>query len=240
MDNRDKRRRRQKDCPLESTVGKGEERKHHRHQHHDGRRWLAWENPDQVRFNNLFSFLFRYGDTWTPWRLMQNQYNNSVEKTLELDASSREAINWITGYSANDDGNGRTYFLRGSTTAGRSFQHPTWKAMFGKHDGGKSPRNSPDAELRLPLWRSDRWQLHPQVADFMQSNETGMIVCIEQHRSLDHISQQCCSHCNSNLWISIHHNHHHILSIITTSPPIVILIEFNNSRFHWEPIISTE
>ena len=101
-----------KDCPLESTVGKGEERclggrEHHRHQHHDGRRWLAWENPDQVRFNILFSFLFRYGDTWTPWRLMQNPgfQDNSVEKTLELDAScSGEAINWITGYSANDDG----------------------------------------------------------------------------------------------------------------------------------------
>ena len=49
-----------KDCPLESTVGKGEERclggrEHHRHQHHDGRRWLAWENPDQVRFNSIFS-----------------------------------------------------------------------------------------------------------------------------------------------------------------------------------------
>ena len=58
-------------------------------------------------------------------------------------------------------------------------------------------------EASLPLWRSDRWQLHPQVADFMQSNETVMIVCIEQHRSLDHIS-----HCNSNLWISVHHNHH--------------------------------
>ena len=150
---------------------------------------------------------------------MQNPgfQDNRVEKTFEPDASSGEAINWITGYSANDDGNGRTYFLRGSTTAGRSFQHPTWKVMFGKDDGGKS--NSPDAELRLPLWRSDRWQLHPQVADFMQPNETVMIVCIEQHRSLDHIS-----HCNSNLWTSVHHNHHHILSIITTSPPIVILI----------------
>ena len=48
--------------------------------------------------------MFRYGDTWTPWRLMQNPgfQDDSVEKTLELDASSREAINWITGYSAND------------------------------------------------------------------------------------------------------------------------------------------
>ena len=83
---------------------KSEEREHHRHQHHDGRRWLAWENPDQVRFNILFSFLFRYGDTWTPWRLMQNPgfQDNRVEKTFEPDASSGEAINWITGYSAND------------------------------------------------------------------------------------------------------------------------------------------
>ena len=87
---------------------------------------------------------------------MQNPgfQDNSVEKTFELDASSGEAINWITGYSANDDGNGRTYFLRGSTTAGRSFQHPTWKTMFGKDDGGKS--NSPDAELRLRFLSGDQ------------------------------------------------------------------------------------
>ena len=192
---------------------------------------LGKSRPGEIQFNILFSFLFRYGDTWTPWRLMQNPgfQDNRVEKTFELDASSGEAINWITGYSANDDGNGRTYFLRGSTTAGRSFQHPTWKAMFGKQ------LSRCKTEALLPLWRSDRWQLHPQVADFVQSNETVTIVCIEQHRSLDHIS-----HCNSNLWISVHHNHHHILSKITTSPPIVILIEFTNSRFHWEPIISTE
>ena len=71
--------------------------------------------------------MFRYGDTWTPWRLCSGLLDSGKEKTLELDASSKEAISEIYGLSATDcnnegDSTGRTYYLRGSTTSGRSWE----------------------------------------------------------------------------------------------------------------------
>ena len=102
-------------------------------------------------FSDLF--LFRYGNTWTPWRRCGFDYDDAVQdEMLELEPSSEEAISSVSGYSG--DSTGSTVSLFATTTARRSFQHPTWKAMFGKHGGGKS--NSPDAELRLPFLSGDQ------------------------------------------------------------------------------------
>ena len=102
-----------------------------------------------MRFNILFSFLFRYGDTWTPWRRC-GVGGDVKEEMLELDASSEESISGITGYSY--DHNGRTRSLGASTKAGRSW------GPHGEHrpDRYNSLRNSPDANLRLRFLSGDQ------------------------------------------------------------------------------------
>ena len=82
-------------------------------------------------FSDLF--LFRYGDTWTPWRqcsLYASVYGASGrEEMLELEPSSEEAISSVSGYSTYSRGS--TLSLLATTTAGRS---------WGPH-GGHTPES---------------------------------------------------------------------------------------------------
>ena len=86
-------------------------------------------------------FLFRYGDTWTPWRRC-GPADASQEEMLELEPSSEEAISSVSGYSW--DSAGRTDSLLASTTAGRGW------GPHGNHkpnDSNRSLRNSPGGKL---------------------------------------------------------------------------------------------
>ena len=72
-------------------------------------------------------FLFRYGDTWAPWRrcgdiaLCSKSYGVGVnEEKIEL--GSNEQINWLSGCS--EDASGSTRSLVATTTIGRKWgQH---------------------------------------------------------------------------------------------------------------------
>ena len=102
---------------------------------------LVRSGPGEIQmFSHLI--LFRYGDTWTPWR--QCGYNDDgQEEMLELEPSSGEAISSLNGYSW--DNNGFTGSLEASTTAGRSW------GPHGDHSpyDGYSLRKSPNAKLRF-------------------------------------------------------------------------------------------
>ena len=103
---------------------------------------LLASGPGEIQmFSHLI--LFRYGDTWTPWRHC-GIYVGDREEMLELDPSSEEAISSLNGYSSNS--NGWTRSLEASTTAGRSW------GPHGDHipnDGIRSLRKSPNAKLRF-------------------------------------------------------------------------------------------
>ena len=100
-------------------------------------------------FSDLF--LFRYGDTWTPWRQCSRDYDGDQEEMLELEPSSEEAISSVSGYSFDSDGFTRS--LLTSTTAGRSW------GPHGGHtpdEGWSSLRNSPGGKLRLGFFSGDQ------------------------------------------------------------------------------------
>ena len=82
-------------------------------------------------------FLFRYGDTWAPWRRCSDIAGVKEEK---MELSSNEGINRLSGCSRDTDGN--TLSLEATTTTGR-----TW-GPHGNHepDGLRSLRSSPDAD----------------------------------------------------------------------------------------------
>ena len=82
-------------------------------------------------------FMFRYGDTWAPWRRCSG-YVGGEEEMIEL--GSNEGINRLSGYS--QDTTGDTYSLKATTTTGR-----TW-GPHGDHkpDATTSLRSSPDAD----------------------------------------------------------------------------------------------
>ena len=83
-------------------------------------------------------FLFRYGDTWAPWRRC-NDIVGGEEERIEL--GSNEGINRLSGYSVDSTGN--TWSLEATTTTGR-----TW-GPHGMHIpdvGLNSLRSSPDAD----------------------------------------------------------------------------------------------
>ena len=100
-------------------------------------------------FSHLF--LFRYGDTWTPWRRCGYATGaDQEEKMLELEPSSEEAISSVSGYSW--DSGGFTESLLASTTAGRSWgPHGTHKPRI-----YSSLRNSPGGNLRLRFLSGDQ------------------------------------------------------------------------------------
>ena len=100
-------------------------------------------------FSDLF--LFRYGDTWTPWRQC-SYYEAGQEEKLELEASSEEAISSVSGYSG--DSLGWTLSLLASTTAGRSWgPHGSHKPI----EGYNCLRNSPaGGKLRLSFLSGDQ------------------------------------------------------------------------------------
>ena len=98
-------------------------------------------------FSDLF--LFRYGDTWTPWRRC-SYARYQQEEMSELEPSSEEAISSVSGYSG--DSTGWTLSLLASTTAGRSWgPHGDHKPL----KGYKSLRNSPGGKLRLSFLSGD-------------------------------------------------------------------------------------
>ena len=101
---------------------------------------LLGSGPGEIQmFSHLI--LFRYGDTWTPWRHC-GIYVGDREEMLELDPSSEEAISSLNGYSWDDDGH--TWSLEASTTAGRSWVHGDHTPL-----NGLSLRKSPNAKLRF-------------------------------------------------------------------------------------------
>ena len=83
-------------------------------------------------------FMFRYGDTWAPWRRCSNHVGGE-EEMMEL--GSNEGISRLSGCSEDDMGG--THSLEATTTTGR-----TW----GPHGDHKpdldttSLRSSPDAD----------------------------------------------------------------------------------------------
>ena len=84
-------------------------------------------------------FMFRYGDTWAPWRWCGGGVVGGEEEMIEL--GSNEGINWLSGYSV--DHNGSTNSLEATTTTGR-----TW-GPHGDHipdDVFSTLRSSPDAD----------------------------------------------------------------------------------------------
>ena len=83
-------------------------------------------------------FLFRYGDTWAPWRTCGAYAAGDKEEMLEL--GSNEGINRLSGCSGDNDGCTRS--LKATTTTGR-----TW-GPHGDHkpDAISSLRSSPDAD----------------------------------------------------------------------------------------------
>ena len=82
-------------------------------------------------------FLFRYGDTWAPWRECGPGVDDK-EEMIEL--RSNEGINRLSGCSEDDDGN--TCSLEATTTTGK-----TW-GPHGRHKPGGvvTLRSSPDAD----------------------------------------------------------------------------------------------
>ena len=96
-------------------------------------------------------FLFRYGDTWTPWQWCSSD-GAGREEMLELEASSEEAISSLSGYSVDYDG--WTHSLLATTTAGRSWgPHGSHKPI----EGYNCLRNSPaGGKLRLSFLSGDQ------------------------------------------------------------------------------------
>ena len=92
------------------------------------------------RLNQMLSaqLLFRYGDTWAPWRSCGPIYGGGKEEEMEL--RSNEGINRLSGCSGDNDGCTRS--LKATTTTGR-----TW-GPHGDHkpDAISSLRSSPDAD----------------------------------------------------------------------------------------------
>ena len=84
-------------------------------------------------------FLFRYGDTWAPWRRCGDFAG--VEKEEEMmELRSNEGINRLSGCSGDNDGCTRS--LKATTTTGR-----TWGPHGDHKPGGVvSLRSSPDAD----------------------------------------------------------------------------------------------
>ena len=100
-------------------------------------------------FSDLF--LFRYGDTWTPWRRCGDAAYVVQEEMLELEPSSEEAISSVSGYSV--DSYGFTRSLLATTTAGRSWgPHGDHKPI----EGISSLRNSPGGKLKLRFLSGDQ------------------------------------------------------------------------------------
>ena len=81
--------------------------------------------------------MFRYGDTWAPWRSCGGGVGVKEEK---IELSSNERINRLSGCSRDTDG--ATFSLKATTTTGR-----TW-GPHGDHkpDATTSLRSSPDAD----------------------------------------------------------------------------------------------
>ena len=102
-------------------------------------------------------FLFRYGDTWAPWRRCGDFAG--VEKEEEMmELRSNEGINRLSGCSREDTGS--TISLEATTTTGR-----TW-GPHGDHkpDATFTLRSSPDADnLNLRFISGDettnKWML---------------------------------------------------------------------------------
>ena len=82
-------------------------------------------------------FLFRYGDTWAPWRRCGFADGGEEEK---IELRSNDGIKRLSGCSYDTTGNTRS--LEATTTTGR-----TW-GPHGNHkpDDLRSLRSSPDAD----------------------------------------------------------------------------------------------
>ena len=116
-------------------------------------------------------FLFRYGDTWAPWRRCGDFAG--VEKEEEMmELRSNEGINRLSGYS--DDNDGHTRSLEATTTTRR-----TW----GPH-GIRRPdiifslRSSPDADNLTLRFISGDQTANKRILRWMSSFKTIRIYCV--------------------------------------------------------------
>ena len=93
------------------------------------------------RLNQMLSalFMFRYGDTWAPWRRCSGFVGGGGEEEM-IELRSNEGINRLSGCSGDNDGCTRS--LKATTTTGR-----TWGPHGIHRPGGVfSLRSSPDAD----------------------------------------------------------------------------------------------
>ena len=92
--------------------------------------------------------LFRYGETWTEWR-MCGLNAAGEEEMLELDTGSNEEITEVSGYSV--DSRGSTLSFASTTTAGRS-----WGPDGSRSTSSTSLRKSLSANLKLRFISGDQ------------------------------------------------------------------------------------
>ena len=109
----------------------------------------------------LALFMFRYGDTWAPWRRCGDIPSVGIEEEMML--RSNEGINRLSGCSVDNTGSTRS--LEATTTTGR-----TW-GPHGDHTpgGSSSLRSSPDADNLTLRFISGDQTTHKYILRWLSS-----------------------------------------------------------------------